>query len=188
MDLWPSKRSTRVSPADTLHSAGHAAFQRRPQVNESGFTLIEVTLAILLLSGAMVILLGLQSAVMHRTFVDTQNQRAMMAARQVLAAVEASDLPVDVQETSGTLEEVLSALLEINAEDQKTLKDVADLRVHLSVSFWGIPTVNDQAMKRVELTVSWSDNPRDALRITYFIPNDEEASDEVDSSESDEES
>jgi type II secretory pathway pseudopilin PulG len=183
MDLWSSKRSEEeLSNLPISSNRPCRAFQSA----EAGFTLIEVTLAILLLSGAMVILLGLQSAVMRRTYIDTQNQRAMMAARQVLSAVEASDLPVDTQETSGSLKEVLSGLIEINAEDEKSLQDFEDLRVHLSVTFWGIPTVNDQAMKRVELTVSWSENPQDSLDVTYFIPNDEEATgEETDPAETD---
>jgi prepilin-type N-terminal cleavage/methylation domain-containing protein len=152
---------------------------------QQGFTLIEVTLAIVLLSGAMVVLLGLQSSIMRRTYVDSQNQLAMMAARQVLSAIEVSDLPVDTQETSGDLKEILTSLISVNAEDEKSLKIFDELSLHLSVSFWGIPTVDEQAMKRVELTVSWSDRPQDALQVVYFFPNDEEAS--LESGDTDEE-
>lgn len=140
---------------------------------QAGFTLIEVTIAIFVLAGALVIILGLQSSIVRRAVTDKEEQVALLAARRILAAIETSGDPVPVGETSGTALEVLQSAIgsqNIASDEDDTLKN---LEATLAVSYRGIPTLNDQAMKQIDLKISWSKGGGDSVSISYFIPNDE---------------
>ena len=50
--------------------------------HESGFTFVEVMIALVLLASASAILVGMQSAAVHRTIRDTPAQKSMMVARR----------------------------------------------------------------------------------------------------------
>ena len=54
----------------------------------SGFTLVEVVIAILVLAGSLVVLLGLQSSAVTKALRDRNQLQAMLAARHIFAAVE----------------------------------------------------------------------------------------------------
>ena len=56
--------------------------------DESGFTFVEVMIALVLLASASAILVGMQSAAVHRTIRDTSAQKSMMVARRIMAMIE----------------------------------------------------------------------------------------------------
>lgn len=55
---------------------------------EQGFTLIEITLAILVLAGSFTVILGLLASATQRAVRDKNSQSAMLLARRILAAIE----------------------------------------------------------------------------------------------------
>lgn len=139
---------------------------------DSGFTLIEITFAILLLAGSLVVLLGLQSAVISRTTQDIQNQRAMMLARYLLAVIENEEIPIDDQDTTGSIQEILGQFTDIDPDDKQIFEESSDLLVRLVVNNWGIPSVDEEAMKRFEVVVSWGDTRNERLQVIFFKPSD----------------
>ena len=90
------------------------------QSRTAGFTLIEVCLALLVLGGSMIVLLGLQSSIIGRTIRDSKKQRAMLLSRQILSAIETSNTPLVEQSTDGTFKDVLDSVLSLLwGDDQK---------------------------------------------------------------------
>ncbi len=145
-------------------------------LRDSGFTLIEVTLAIVILAGSFTILIGLQSAIIERTVRDNNQKQAVMIARQILAAIEseeASSNPVPLQETTAPVQDILDSILGAPFEIPTTLR-LEPFQASLMVAYAGIPGVADEALKRIDLTVFWGDSINEQLHVVLFIPFDKE--------------
>lgn len=138
----------------------------------AGFSLIEVVFAVLILASALVTLLGLQSSSLQLSAHDKFTQRAMLIAREILAPIETSKDPIDIQDVEGTPQEILEKVLVAKLGNEDRLPRDNIFRVHLKVDYWGIPKVNEEAMKRITLTVLWSTAPLDSFQIIYFMPNE----------------
>jgi prepilin-type N-terminal cleavage/methylation domain-containing protein len=150
---------------------------------DNGFTLMEVTIALAVLASAMIILLGLQSSMVDRTVIQRQQVEALRFARGILSAVEAREtagVALDIGSFSGTPNDVMESILKgsslQNQSDSGGLRDqvTRNMTAVLNVQYWGIPSVNDKAMKRVELKLSWGDRREENLQYLFFIPFDED--------------
>ena len=64
----------------------------------SGFTLIEVVFAVLILAGSLVVLLGLQTSSLQLTGRGKMTQQAMLYARRILAPIETSKEGICINE------------------------------------------------------------------------------------------
>ena len=142
---------------------------------------MELTLAIVILASALVVLLGLQSSVISRTVDDTQRKHAMMYARQILSAVEAREsrgLTLEIQQESGSVDEILSLLLETTTRSGGD-PDIRDrYQVDLIVEPWSVPGLGEQILKRVVVIVFWGSSQQEQLSVFFLIPaeeSDEEA-------------
>ena len=142
------------------------------ELANAGFSLIEVVFAVLVLASSLVTLLGLQSSSLQLSAHSKFTQRAMLIAREILAPIETSHDPIDIQDVEGTPEEILEKVLPAKISSQEPNSRNSMFRVRLRVAFWGIPKVNEEAMKRVTLTVRWSASPDDSFEIIYFMPNE----------------
>lgn len=135
---------------------------------------MEVTFAIVILSSALVVLVGLQSAVAERSIYDDNRKVAMHFSRQILAAIEtreASQEPLEDQNTVETAEVMLQNILGTNVPPIQNVRPPSiELQAQLIVGPWGIPDVADNLMKKIELTLFWSDSPRDQFRTVFFMP------------------
>jgi len=146
--------------------------------SERGFTLIEITFAIVILAGSLVVLLGLQSASTQASIRDAQKQRAVLAARALMSAIEVGDPEVEVQDTTAPMSELLADNLPGNLAppaEEGPRGPTAGLTGRLKVEFWQLPGMDPEVVKRVSLRVMWSDSPIDAVEILYFLPTGEEA-------------
>ena len=139
------------------------------KVASAGFTILEITFAILILAGSLTVLLGLQTSSVQRTMRDRNKQQAMLMARQILAAVESSREPPEIGSTSGSAREVLEKAL--GDRDSKTIEESSadSYSAELAVEKWQIPTVEADVIRRLRLTLSWSENPLDSLSVYYFF-------------------
>lgn len=146
--------------------------------NSAGFSLIEVVFAVLILASALVTLLGLQSSSLQLSAHSKFTQRAMLIARDILAPIETSKEPIDIQDLEGTPREVLEKVLPARINDNNKDTQDAMFRVRLKVEYWGIPKVNEEAMRRITLTVRWSTAALDSFEIVYFMPNEGDQSPE----------
>ena len=147
----------------------HAADTR----SQSGFTLIEITFAILILAGSLIILLGLQSSIIQRTVRDQDKLQAMLIARRIMAGIETTALPVDNQDQEEPVSDLIDYIEEGQEQSQLSRENLQRFYARLTVNDWGLPRVEEQVLQRVELTVSWSDLPEDSVHLVYFIPADE---------------
>ena len=137
--------------------------------SNAAFTLIEVTIAILILASSLTVLLGLQSSSVQRTIRDQHRQQAMLMARQILAAIESAEDPPQVGRNSGTAREMLDLMLnDHNIQGQRN-GPADDFMCEVAVDNWQVPGLEGNVMRRLTVTISWSDSPNDSLNIYYFF-------------------
>lgn len=138
--------------------------------NTEGFTLIEIGIAIFLLAVSLTILLGLQSSVVSRAIDDRHRLQAMLLARRVLSGIETGDMAADPQEISTPALQFLGE--SARPEDEATLKDLV---VNMKVEPWTIPGYDDLKIRRINLAISWNEDPESRVSIFYFVPEEEES-------------
>ncbi len=158
-------------------SLGGSDSDSRAANQSAGFTLLEITFAILILAGSLTVLLGLQSSSVQRTIRDQHKQQAMLMARQILAAVESAREPPDVGSSSGTAREIFEKTLQGREPDRRQDSPADLYQADLVVEKWQLPGIDADIIRRLRLTLSWSDNPLDSLAVYYFFapqPNEEE--------------
>jgi prepilin-type N-terminal cleavage/methylation domain-containing protein len=137
------------------------------RTRESGFTFLEVMIALALLAAAGSILIGMQSAAIKRTIRDASAQQALLAARRIMASIESIpneefDLASQSQQPVLDLMAQLDIPLDIDDAGRNPLKDiVADLQIE----DWNLPLpeVEETAMKQITVRVSWGANQQDSL-------------------------
>ncbi len=149
---------------------------------ESGFTLIEIIIALFILATSLVVLLGLQSAILNQSISDRNRVEAMLIARRVLAAIESSTEPIENQTLNGTATEIMAKFVEVDSEDQDLKGRADNLSGTLVVEDWAV-NENPTALKRITLSLAWSGNAIDVVTVYYFIPNDQEDLDKLEAEE-----
>lgn len=155
----------------------------RSTPRERGFTLIEITFAIVILAGSLVVLLGLQSAATQAAIRDARKQEAMLAARTLMSALEVSTEDIEVQERTAPMLEILRDLLpgeglSFEPTPESPRVPFESLTGTLKVEFWPLPGLDPEVVKRIHLRVAWSDSPIDGVEIMYFLPGGEAMSEE----------
>lgn len=150
---------------------------------ERAFTLMEVSIAVLILAASLVVIIGLQSSIITKSNHDRMNLQAMLFARRILAQYEANISEISTGEIRGTAEELLKGV----ESDSDQIKIYAGMDAFLKIEQWDIPQ-KPQALKRLTVTVSWGDDPYDSMTVFYFVPYEEVDSEEVDEDEDDDDS
>ena len=142
---------------------------------------MEITFAIMVLAGSLVVLLGLQSSVVDRMIRGDERQTAMMYARLILAGLEANDLVTPADSIEGSISDVLDGGFVLDQIDNELLNEAQNYQANLQVEEWspnlssfGINVQAENLMYRVRLEVSWSDSPRDRVEVFYFVPVDDD--------------
>ncbi len=138
--------------------------------SQSGLTLPEVIIAIVLFAGAMITILGLQSSNLARANEDKNKIKAMLAAREILAAIEIQEDPIPLGTQEGTVEKVLSSLIDLPERPEDSI--YGNLLVTMNISNVALPLLGEAAMQKVEIVVSWGDLPFESFRTSYFIPGE----------------
>ncbi len=135
----------------------------------SGFTLLEVIVAVVILALAGVILLGLQGSSTSATIRSRHKAQAIFSARQILAHYETLDTPPDAKFIEGTLSDVLQDV----AKDTTGLEpaEAAKFLASVRVSDWPLLLLPPDALRRVTVTISWGQSASDSLIVDYFIPS-----------------
>lgn len=148
---------------------------------ERGFTLLEITIAVALLAVSLVTLLGLEAQITQQTVTDRDRQRALLVARRILSAVEASEDPVEPGVKEASAREILQYFL-ASEDDRSSRRDTSlDLPVRLETDYFKIPGIeNDKALKKSRLTVFWGPSEHDSLDVVFFTPDTEVEGEDVD--------
>lgn len=140
---------------------------------QRGFTLAEVTIAILVLSSAVIVMISLQSASVDSAFRDERRQKALLAARAIFAALEIQEDPPDDVDIQAPLVDLLRQREPLDGlTDWNERAELKPFQAHLEIKNWPLPLkdIRNDAVKRVRLRVYWSNSPADAIELTYFIP------------------
>lgn len=148
----------------------------RRKVKLSGFTLIEVIFAIVILSGSLIVLLGLQSSAIDKALRDRNQLDAMLLARNILAALEIQEDIID-NSVQGSALQLIKDFNAVPAEDYEELERFSDFQADLQIEDWQTPAelaeqISDAGplMKKLYLKIFWSDLPDDQIEIVYFVP------------------
>ncbi len=146
-----------------------------------GFTLMEVTIAVLILSSALVTLLGLQSSILKRALRDEEKQHAMLIARTILSAIEIKNQDIETQDTTSSVDQLLDKL-QLNIKDDGNEENIKkfEFMARLKVENVGIKNIGENLMKSISLTIYSqqaqliNEVPEDAFEVVYLIPLEEE--------------
>jgi len=154
-----------------LHGpCGHPPNGRHLPGESAGFTLIEITFAIVVLAGSLMVLLGLQSAATRATFYAGKKQEAMLAARALMSAIELGETELEPQDTKAPLHNLLEEYIPSEggifpAGGGHPPKLFDDLTGGLRGENLQLPGLEADVVPRGELEGSGSPPPTDALKI-----------------------
>ena len=145
-----------------------------------GFTVIEVIIAVLILSSALMVLLGLQGATLQRAFTQQRQQQAMLIARSILASIESNPDTFPEQDIIKSAYEMLRDLKILEAGDTEERDRLADFETRLTIQSVILPfpptLENPINMKRVILDVYWGDKERmdesERLQVFFLVAED----------------
>jgi len=141
---------------------------------ERGFSFIEVIVALSLFAAGAALIVGLASSAINRTVRDRNAQQAMLAARRIMASIETAGSRLEISDQDNrSVSEVLEALGVPPTTEEGEKGKLSALSATLRIQEWNLPFENIQnpAMKKVDLAVSWGDGVGEALRIDYLYPN-----------------
>jgi hypothetical protein len=137
--------------------------------SSSGFTIVEIVIALAILATAVVTLLGLNAAILSGTNRSEERLRSTLLLRRILSAIEfepPGELPFSAR---GDVSEVLRAL-----KSQGSLIEREDLSYPCEVEIkrWEIAGLPISDLWRAEARVVWGPNPTDTLAIDYIFRKD----------------
>jgi prepilin-type N-terminal cleavage/methylation domain-containing protein len=129
-----------------------------------GFTLLEIMIAVLILSVSMIVLLGLQASVLTQEKRDSERQEAISMAKQILAAIELYPDPLKSGSQSA------NDLLKFLSPNSPAIKK-SDLLSNLQIEKIGVPGLQNKDLERVKLTISWGNSDLDKVSFIYVRPD-----------------
>lgn len=142
--------------------------------SDSAFTFIEIMLAVILLSAALVVLIGLQTSAVSRALRDRDQQNAMLVARSILAAAELNPRAIPEGIKQQPARELLQSL--VRMDETEEAGDATPYMALTSTEEMTIPvpgvTGSLISMRRFMLELSWGDTPDQRLTVSYFIPSE----------------
>lgn len=149
---------------------------------QQAFTLIEVTIAILVLASALAVLLGLQSSLLGLSIGDRQRQDATLLARRILSIIEAAPQH-SPGEQSGDGLKMLGEYVSLDDIQASEMERLRSFQVQIDTTTMGIPGLAEDALYRIVLSVSWGPAPQDRIEVLYFDPNTESIQEEPEEAE-----
>ncbi len=140
--------------------------------SRKGFTLVEIAVAIAILGVALSIFVTLQAKLIDNFIYEKNLFRATLADQFLMTFIEIQKDPPEKGELEGDLAEALRSKGYFhesgfdNPEDQfkgwkftQRVSPVEDLG----------NTLLEDAIRKVELKVNWSDSDKDSITLTYFV-------------------
>ena len=162
--------------------------QVKAQITECAFTLIEVTIAVLILASGLLVVLGMQSSIIERTLRDRSALRAMLVARTILSTLEIRHQPLTIGEEQGSVDDILKKFAIPDNDDPNKVSTTSsskfnsELLASLKIEYQPLADkdqVEEHALKRLTLNIAWGDLPIQSLTVVSYIPNDENDQDNL---------
>lgn len=140
--------------------------------SQTGFTLIEIIIAVMILAISLTTLLGLQSASMNQAVRTRNAQEAMLAARTIMSGIEYAGGSLKNREFKGTVTEVAKNFIIGDVfKPLEAKQQIIPLQAFVKIEYWPVKGLPDDAMQKITLTVSWSSATTDQVTIYYFQPS-----------------
>jgi len=146
------------------------------KLHQGGFTLLEIMIALLVLASAATILIGMEVAAIQRTIYDKNVQQSMLAARRIMAALEADQTKLDQgNQENAPLIDMANKLGLPASTDQDELQALSRLSGTLQIEDWPIPAPNmeENPMRKVTLWIAWGNQLDERFQLIHFIPSPE---------------
>lgn len=143
---------------------------------ESGFTLVEILVAVFLLGIGLTTLIGMQSNYINAYTTEANKTRAALYANYIMTFSEINPVSPDIGSDTGDLKDKLSGLGffdvdQLKSDNTDILQDIAGWTYTINVSGVDIGPVPG-LLKRIDLRVQWSENPGDSFNLVYFYAPD----------------
>jgi uncharacterized protein (TIGR02598 family) len=145
--------------------------------NNSGFTLVEVAIAVAILGIALITLIGLHSKMLD-TYLEEKNRlQAALVAQYIMTNIEVLQKPPAAGTKDGDLEDHLKKLgyfsdEGLSAEDDKRF---AGWKFQQTVEEISLPLASQEqsedAMRRIQITVSWGESVDETFSLEYYFNN-----------------
>ena len=140
--------------------------------HEGGFTLVEIAAAITLLGIGLTALIGLQIMYADRYYHERNLTRAALYAQYLVTDIETNPTLPQPGAKQSDLKEAL--------ENAGYFEAASDLVIPDSVDGWtmnqsveSIDVLDKQdALRRINLRVGWTESPHDSFELIYYIPGD----------------
>ncbi len=142
----------------------------------SGFTLVEITIAVSLLGVAFTTLVGLEMMYAKRAILDRNLTQAALATQYLLTNMETERRPPENGEQTQPLAEALekAGYFQELPDDSLSAETFAGWDVTTKVDSLDIATLQD-ALRKVQITVQWGPGANENYTITYFMRNETRA-------------
>jgi len=138
----------------------------------AGFTLVEVAVAIAILAVAFTTLITLNTRFLSSYFNDRNITQAALLAQRVLSLMEVEGSPPDVGSKKGDFLELLEKSGDIYKKNEIE-QLVKNWTYTLEVQAIPVPP-DDDAMRRIDLTVSWGESAAEEFALVYFMKSKSE--------------
>lgn len=145
------------------------------QSDTAGFTLVEIAFAVAILALAFTTIITIQSNVIATAIADRNRFDAALFAQYLLTVSDLDSEKPEPGSKSGKLPDILHDAGWVD-DSVDRLSKYADWTVDTTVESIGILDIQD-ALRRVDITVSWAPDSVSQFRVTYFIPGDVMAGD-----------
>ncbi|MDD2941399.1 MAG: prepilin-type N-terminal cleavage/methylation domain-containing protein [bacterium] len=137
---------------------------------ESGFTLIEVAIAVAILGIGLTTLITVQTRNVDRYLAENMNFSASLYARYIMTAIETSRETPETGSEDGKLEEKLDELGYFSGEleaSEALKEEIRGWRYNQEVSSVGISPLED-VLRRIDLKVIWGESESEGAHLIYF--------------------
>ena len=140
------------------------------KTNQSGFTLVEIAIAVAILGLAFTTLVGLHTKMLNNYGIERNRNMAAMIGQYMLAMIEVSPTPPEVGGDSGDLKSKLQDFGFFDTDDNKTNFDeeIKGWEFNTTVTSGDLEELKD-VYRRIELKLNWGDGPEDSFDFVYFV-------------------
>lgn len=142
----------------------------------SGFTMIELVVAVVLLGLALTTLISMQSNFAKSYFQEENRTKAALFAQYIMALIEVNEVPADGFSEDGSLEGKLEEVGFFNEKHQR--EDEVNLEGwNYEINTESIPVLEiEDALRKVELIISWGESEREKFPVVYYMKNNPDQS------------
>jgi prepilin-type N-terminal cleavage/methylation domain-containing protein len=143
------------------------------RIRQSGFTFIEITVALALLAVAASMLIGMQGAAVRRTLRDIRAQEAMLVGRRIMASIETlkdGDLLLAIRE-NGSVRDLLQQLNIVGVGDKSESSAISQMTASVTNDELQLempkPPNQQVPMRRITLRLTWGPGADESVVLVY---------------------